>query len=91
MPNALVDNRERVTFDAFVCYSTEDPADRQFVRDMIEQIEYQRGLRLFVPGRNDLPGAAENNITAFLIEKRCVPILICISIFKWKSAPARNY
>ena len=57
-------------YDAFVCYSMEDPRDRQFVRNMIEEIELQRGLKLFVPGRDDLPGAAENNITAYLIEKR---------------------
>ena len=59
-------------YDAFVCYSMEDPRDRQFVRNLIEEIELLRGLKLFVPGRDDLPGAAENNITAYLIEKRYV-------------------
>ena len=44
--------------------------DRQFVRKMIEQIEFQRGLKLFVPGRDDIPGGAQNTINAYLIEKR---------------------
>lgn len=77
--NALDGDASRVQFDAFVSYSIEDPVDRQFVRNMIEQIEFQRGLKLFVPGRDDIPGGAQNTINAFLIEKRCRRVVIVLS------------
>ena len=68
--NDLEGNHNRITYDAFVCYSIEDYEDRQFVRDMIREIELLRGQKLFVPGRDDIPGAAQNTINAYLIEKR---------------------
>ena len=46
--------------------------DRQFVRYLIEIIELQERLKLFVPGRDDMPGGAQNTINAFIIEKRLI-------------------
>lgn len=66
-------------YDAFVCYTSEDEEDRKFVRDIIKQLEVKRGLKLFVPGRDDLPGAAQHAINAYLIEVRCQRVLILIS------------
>jgi len=57
-------------YDAFMCYTDDDPADIVFVKDVIAELEVKRGLRLFVPGRNDLPGAAKLSLDAYLIEKR---------------------
>ena len=70
VPYALAGDTTRIQFDAFVCYSIEDPLDRQFVRDLIEILELQERLKLFVPGRDDMPGGAQNTINAFIIEKR---------------------
>lgn len=75
----LEGDNTRITYDAFVCYSIEDYSDRQFVRDMIEEIEFKRGQKLFVPGRDDIPGAAQNTINAYLIEKRCRRVVILLS------------
>lgn len=77
--NALENIEDRVKYDAFVCYSIEDYGDRQFIREMIEEMEYKRGLKLFVPGRDDIPGAAQNTINAYLIEKRCRRVVILLS------------
>ena len=79
MTNALADNNERIIYDAFVSYSIEGSGDRQFVRNMIAEIEVQQGLRLFVPGRDDLPGSARNTISAYLIERRYVSIVVSSS------------
>ena len=57
-------------YDAFICWSSEDEKDRQFLFQLIDELEKKRGLNLFVPGRDDLPGSAEHTITAYLIEKR---------------------
>ena len=57
-------------YDAFVCYTIEDEDDRKFVREIIENLEKTRGLKLFVPGRNDIPGSAKHTVNAYLIEKR---------------------
>lgn len=56
-------------YDAFVCYNPEGP-DIEFVRVLIEELEVKHGLKLFVPWRDDLPGAAHNTVCAKLIEHR---------------------
>ncbi|XP_052245294.1 uncharacterized protein LOC127854265 isoform X2 [Dreissena polymorpha] len=71
-----VENHSKTFYDAFVCFTDEDFA---FVKELINELEGKRGLKLFVPGRNDLPGAAECPISAYLIEKRCRKMLIIIS------------
>ncbi|KAL4228751.1 Myeloid differentiation primary response protein MyD88 [Mactra antiquata] len=68
-----------VMYDAFVCYSLEDENDRAFVRDMISVLEGERKLKLFVPGRDDLPGGAQHVISAYLIERRCKRVAIVMS------------
>ncbi|KAL3836671.1 hypothetical protein ACJMK2_022093 [Sinanodonta woodiana] len=69
----------RTVYDAFVCYNPEG-ADLEFVKSMISILEgSEHGLKLFVPWRDDLPGASQNTICAKLIEsrsKKLVPILI---------------
>jgi hypothetical protein len=58
-------------YDAFICYTPEDENDRKFVREeIIEELEKKRNLKLFIPGRDDIPGSAEYTITAYLIEVR---------------------
>ncbi|KAH3720215.1 hypothetical protein DPMN_063111 [Dreissena polymorpha] len=41
-------------YDAFVCYNQADPEDQRFVTQLIEELEGRSGLRLYVPGRNDV-------------------------------------
>lgn len=60
-------NGRETYYDAFICYTRED---LEFVRMLIRELEDKQGLKLFVPGRDDLPGDAEHTVTAFLIEKR---------------------
>nr|QJD22011.1 myeloid differentiation factor 88 [Tridacna crocea] len=72
-------------YDAFICYVIENEEDRKFVRRLIAELEGKRNLRLFVPGRDDLPGSAEHTITAYLIEKRCRRLIILMSNAFWGS------
>ncbi|XP_060586519.1 myeloid differentiation primary response protein MyD88-like [Ruditapes philippinarum] len=65
-------------YDAFVCYNPEGE-DLIFVRKLIEKLEDENGLKLFVPWRDDLPGASHNTVTAKLIEHRCRRMIIVIS------------
>ncbi|KAH3730252.1 hypothetical protein DPMN_056234 [Dreissena polymorpha] len=51
-------------YDAFVSLNQNDPVDTQFVRNLIEELEGRRGLRLYVPGRDDLSGATRPIDTA---------------------------
>ncbi|KAH3818324.1 hypothetical protein DPMN_119928 [Dreissena polymorpha] len=67
------------TFDAFVCYNQDDPGDKQFVQDLIEELECRRGLRLYVPGRDDQPDASEHINNAGEIERRCRRVIIVMS------------
>ncbi|KAH3730298.1 hypothetical protein DPMN_056281 [Dreissena polymorpha] len=68
----------RTKYDAFLCY-TQEEADIKFVKNIIRVLEVERGLKLFVPGRDDLPGAAQNSVSAYLIERRCKRVVILIS------------
>ncbi|XP_060606500.1 myeloid differentiation primary response protein MyD88-like isoform X1 [Ruditapes philippinarum] len=70
---------KKTFYDAFICWSSEDEKDRQFLYEMINELEVKRGLKLFVPGRDDLPGSAEHTITAYLIEARCRRVVILMS------------
>ncbi|XP_045208644.2 myeloid differentiation primary response protein MyD88-like [Mercenaria mercenaria] len=74
-----VESGKTTFYDAFICYTAEDENDRQFLYKMINELEVERGLKLFVPGRDDLPGSAEYTITAYLIEKRCTRVVILVS------------
>ena len=65
------------TYDAFVCHNQDDPEDKRFVQDLIEELEDRRGLRLYVPGRDDLSGASQHINTAGEIEERWVHIKDC--------------
>ena len=56
-------------YDAFVCYNPEGD-DLIFVQELIQKLEEENGLKLFVPWRDDLPGASHNTVTAKLIEQR---------------------
>ncbi|WAR05024.1 MYD88-like protein [Mya arenaria] len=71
--------QRKTYYDAFVCYTDEDKEDRDFVRMIIKELEERRGLKLFVPGRNDLPGSAQHTVTAYLIEERCKRVIIIMS------------
>ncbi|KAH3755067.1 hypothetical protein DPMN_189750 [Dreissena polymorpha] len=64
------DHRIENTYDAFVCYNQEDPEDKRFVDELIEEREGRRGLRLYVPGRDDFTGASEQINNAEQIERR---------------------
>ncbi|KAL3836948.1 hypothetical protein ACJMK2_022350 [Sinanodonta woodiana] len=68
----------KTTYDAFVSYN-EEPNDLKFVRRMIEELEVKNKLKLFIPGRDDIPGAAKYVVTAEMIEKRCRRVIIVIS------------
>lgn len=72
------DASTQAMFDAFVCY-TQSPEDLMFVKRMITELEEKQGLKLFVPGRDDLPGGAMHVITAYLIEVRCKRVVIVLS------------
>ncbi|XP_053372640.1 uncharacterized protein LOC123559858 [Mercenaria mercenaria] len=86
-PGPLAPVRESKTFyDAFICYTAGDENDRQFLYKMIDELEVKRGLKLFVPGRDDLPGSAEYTITAYLVEKRCTRVVILTSRMFLQSA-----
>lgn len=61
---------KKTTYNAFISYASDDPSDSQFVRELIDYLEVRKGLRLCVPERNILPGAAENSISAYIIEER---------------------
>ena len=57
-------------YDAFVCYHPEGD-DLKFVKTMIEKMECApHNLKLFVPHRDDLPGASKHVISAKLIQDR---------------------
>ena len=57
-------------YDAFVCYHPEGE-DLKFVKTMIEKMECApHNLKLFVPHRDDLPGASKHVISAKLIQDR---------------------
>ncbi|KAH3700913.1 hypothetical protein DPMN_075894 [Dreissena polymorpha] len=71
--------RKKTLYHAFVSYTDEDPRDRDFVKTLIRELEFKRGLGLFVPGRNDLPGPARHTVAAYLIEKRCRRVIIVLS------------
>lgn len=66
----VITRHNRTIYDAFLSYSAESQDDRAFVREMIQVLETEHGLKLFIPGRDDIPGIAENAITAYIIEKR---------------------
>lgn len=71
---------KKTMYDAFICYTPEDENDRKFVREeIIEELEKKRNLKLFIPGRDDIPGSAEYTITAYLIEVRCRRVVILMS------------
>ncbi|KAH3737277.1 hypothetical protein DPMN_043860 [Dreissena polymorpha] len=57
-------------YDAFVCYNQDDPEDRRYVQHLIEELEGRRGLRLYVPGRDDLFADSEHISNADQIERR---------------------
>ncbi|XP_050404839.1 myeloid differentiation primary response protein MyD88 [Patella vulgata] len=66
-------------YDAFVCYNPEG-SDLKFVKDMLKILENSPyNLKLFVPGRNDLPGGSAHTINASLIENRCRRMVIIMS------------
>ncbi|XP_033731819.1 myeloid differentiation primary response protein MyD88-like [Pecten maximus] len=74
-----VDNNTPQFFDAFVSYNHEGK-DLNFVKDMIQTLEGEpHKLKLFIPGRDDLPGAAKYVIEAKLIESRCRRMVIILS------------
>ncbi|XP_033731820.1 myeloid differentiation primary response protein MyD88-like [Pecten maximus] len=74
-----VDNNYSQYFDAFVSYNHEGK-DLHFVMDMIQTLEGEpHKLKLFIPGRDDLPGAAKYVIEAKLIESRCRKMVIILS------------
>ena len=56
-------------YDAFICYKDKKP-DLDFVLEMIEFLERQHGMKLFIPGRDDLPGPETYKTTAELIKHR---------------------
>jgi hypothetical protein len=56
-------------YDAFVCYTPEGE-DLAFVQNMIEKVEKPYNLKLFIPHRDDLPGASKHTISAKLIQDR---------------------
>lgn len=64
-----MDSDTPTIYDAFVCYNPEG-ADLDFVRLLIEKLEVKNNLKLFVPWRDDLPGASHNTVCAKLIEQR---------------------
>ena len=57
------------SYDAFVCYNPEGP-DLEFVMEMINKLEGEYRMKLFVPERDDLPGMANSTTEAKLIEHR---------------------
>ncbi|KAH3894494.1 hypothetical protein DPMN_018651 [Dreissena polymorpha] len=67
------------TYDAFVFYNQDDPVDKQFVLDLIEELEGRTGLRLYVPGRDDHSDASEHINNAGEIERRCRRVIIVMS------------
>ncbi|XP_052257860.1 uncharacterized protein LOC127862666 isoform X4 [Dreissena polymorpha] len=67
------------TYDAFVFYNQDDPVDKQFVLDLIEELEGRTGLRLYVPGRDDHSDASEHINNAGEIERRCRRVIIVLS------------
>ncbi|KAH3730327.1 hypothetical protein DPMN_056310 [Dreissena polymorpha] len=67
------------TYDAFVCHIQDDPEDKRFVQDLIEELEDRRGLRLYVPGRDNRLDASENIIHADEIEESCRRVIIVLS------------
>jgi len=52
-----------------VCHS-QSVNDLKFVHEMIEKLEKERGLKLCIPGRDNLPGAAGYVVDAALIKSR---------------------
>ncbi|KAL4230303.1 Myeloid differentiation primary response protein MyD88 [Mactra antiquata] len=75
----VLTGHDHTRYHAFICYSVESKNDRAFVKDMIQILETERGLKLFVPGRDDIPGTAENPVTAYIIEKRCGTSVVLLS------------
>ncbi|XP_060083351.1 myeloid differentiation primary response protein MyD88-like [Ylistrum balloti] len=74
-----VENNTPQFFDAFVSYN-HDGKDLSFVKNMIQILEGEpHKLKLFIPGRDDLPGAARYVIEAKLIESRCRRMVIILS------------
>lgn len=67
--SVTVEDDNPVMYDAFVCYNPEGP-DIDFVRILIEKLECENGMKLFVPWRDDLAGGAENTLCARMIEHR---------------------
>ncbi|XP_076437327.1 myeloid differentiation primary response protein MyD88-like [Babylonia areolata] len=66
-------------YDAFVCYHPEGD-DLKFVKELITRMECPpHNLRLFVPHRDDLPGASKYVISAKLIQDRCKRMVIVMS------------
>ncbi|KAH3699320.1 myeloid differentiation primary response protein MyD88-like [Dreissena polymorpha] len=74
-----VKSQKKTLYHAFVSYTDDDSCDCAFVKTLIREFEGNHGLRLFVPGRNDLPGPAKHSVDAYLIEKRCRRVLIILS------------
>lgn len=74
-----VESGEPTYYDAFVCYHPEGE-DLKFVKTMIERMECEpHKLKLFVPHRDDLPGASKHVISAKLIQDRCKRMVIIMS------------
>lgn len=65
-------------YDAFICYKDKKP-DLDFVLEMIEFLERQHGMKLFIPGRDDLPGPETYKTTAELIKHRCKRMVVVLS------------
>ncbi|XP_060083346.1 myeloid differentiation primary response protein MyD88-like [Ylistrum balloti] len=66
-------------FDAFVSYNDEGK-DLSFVKNMIQILEGEpHKLKLYIPGRDGLPGAAKYVTEAKLIESRCRRMVIILS------------
>lgn len=66
----IVKTGRETYYDAFIGHYQDDDNDRKFLLELIDELEQKRKLKLFVPGRDDLPGGAEHTITAYVIEKR---------------------
>lgn len=69
---------QKTKYDAFVSYVPYCQEDTTFVLKMIAELE-KRGLKLFVPGRDDLPGTASHSTNAYLIEQRCTRVILVMS------------
>ncbi|XP_067942185.1 myeloid differentiation primary response protein MyD88-like [Watersipora subatra] len=63
-------------FDAFTSYHTND---WEFLQELIERLEKERGFKLCIPDRDLCAGLIENDATAKLIKSRCKRVIIVLS------------